>query len=119
VREALVQLKSEGLVDIFPNRGFQVRPLCAAELDEVFDLRLRIEPAAVAQGARLASEADRASAHVALADLNEALARGEFSASGRLNRAFHLALVVPRMQPVAADILARLHTQAQRYVQAH
>jgi DNA-binding GntR family transcriptional regulator len=78
VREALVQLKSEGLVDIFPNRGFQVRPLCAAELDEVFDLRLRIEPAAVAQGARLASEADRASAHVALADLNEALARGRY-----------------------------------------
>ena len=119
VREALVQLKSEGLVDIFPNRGFQVRPLCATELDEVFDLRLRIEPAAVAQGARLASEADRASAHSALADLNEALARGEFSASGRLNREFHLTLVVPRVQPVAAEILARLHTLAQRYVQAH
>jgi DNA-binding GntR family transcriptional regulator len=119
VREALVQLKSEGLVDIFPNRGFQVRPLCAAELDEVFDLRLRIEPAAVAQGARLASEADRARAQTALGELNEALAAGDFSASGRLNREFHLTLVVPRMQPVAADMLARLHTLAQRYVQAH
>ncbi len=119
VREALVQLKSEGLVDIFPNRGFQVRPLCAAELDEVFDLRLRIEPNAVAQGARLASAADRALAQAALEDLNEALAAGEFAASGRLNRAFHLMLVVPRRQPVAAEILARLHTLAQRYVQAH
>jgi DNA-binding GntR family transcriptional regulator len=119
VREALVQLKSEGLVDIFPNRGFQVRPLCASELDEVFDLRLRIEPGAAAEGARLASAADLASAQTALGNLNEALARGEYSASGRLNREFHLALIVPRRQPVAAEILGRLHTLAQRYVQAH
>src|SRR5258707_15583681 len=47
VREALVQLQSEGLVGIFPNRGFQVRPLARAELDEVFRLRLQIEPTAV------------------------------------------------------------------------
>ncbi len=62
VREALVQLQSEGLVDIFPNRGFQVRPLASAELDEVFSLRLQIEPGAVARGAKLAGAADHAAA---------------------------------------------------------
>jgi DNA-binding GntR family transcriptional regulator len=119
VREALVQLQSEGLVDIFPNRGFQVRPLAGAELDEVFRLRLQIEPTAVAQGAKLASAADHDAAISALEQLNEATAAGEFASSGRLNRAFHLLLVVPRLQPVAAEILSRLHTLAQRYVQAH
>jgi len=119
VREALVQLQSEGLVDIFPNRGFQVRPLAAAELGEVFSLRLQIEPTAVALGAKLATAADRAAVRKALDQLNDALAAGEFSASGRLNRAFHLLLIVPRLQPVAAEILGRLHTLAQRYVQAH
>jgi DNA-binding GntR family transcriptional regulator len=119
VREALVQLQSEGLVDIFPNRGFQVRPLAAAELDEVFNLRLQIEPIAVAQGAKLATPADRAAAAKALEQLNDALAADEFSSSGQLNRDFHLLLVVPRLQPVAAEILSRLHTLAQRYVQAH
>jgi len=119
VREALVQLQSEGLVDIFPNRGFQVRPLAGAELDEVFRLRLQIEPAAVALGAKLATAADHIAAHKALEQLNAALANEEFSASGRLNRAFHLLLIVPRLQPVAAEILSRLHTLAQRYVQAH
>jgi DNA-binding GntR family transcriptional regulator len=119
VREALVQLQSEGLVDIYPNRGFQVRPLTTAELDEVFSLRLRIEPAAVAQGAKLATAADHLAAQEALDALNGALAAAAFSSSGRLNRAFHLQLVVPRLQPVAADILGRLHTLAQRYVQAH
>jgi DNA-binding GntR family transcriptional regulator len=119
VREALVQLQSEGLVDIFPNRGFQVRPLSAAELDEVFSLRRRIEPPAVALGARVATRADHAAADEALARLNDALGAGEFSVSGGLNRAFHLSLIVPRAQPVAAEMLGRLHTLAQRYVQAH
>jgi DNA-binding GntR family transcriptional regulator len=119
VREALVQLQSEGLVDIYPNRGFQVRPLASTELDEVFRLRLQIEPTAVAQGAKLASAADHSAARDALEQLNEATAAGEFASSGRLNRAFHLLLTVPRLQPVAAEILSRLHTLAQRYVQAH
>lgn len=119
VREALVQLQSEGLVDIFPNRGFQVRPLAAAELDEVFSLRLQIEPAAAALGAKLAVPADHLAAAAALEQLNGALAAGESSAAGRLNRDFHLTLIVPRLQPIAADILGRLHTLAQRYVQIH
>jgi DNA-binding GntR family transcriptional regulator len=119
VREALVQLQSEGLVDIFPNRGFQVRPLTTSELDEVFSLRMRIEPAAVAQGAKLATAGDRLAARRSLERLNEALTAGEFSSSGHLNREFHLLLIVPRLQPVAAEILSRLHTLAQRYVQAH
>ncbi len=119
VREALVQLQSEGLVDIFPNRGFQVRPLAGAELDEIFSLRLQIEPIAVARGAKLATPADQGAAREALARLNDALAAGEFGSSGQLNRAFHLQLVVPRVQPVAAEIMGRLHTLAQRYVQAH
>jgi len=117
VREALVQLQSEGLVDIYPNRGFQVRPLASAELDEVFRLRLQIEPGAVACGAKLAGAADHAAARAALARLTEATAAGEFGSSGQLNRAFHLLLIVPRLQPVAAEILSRLHTLAQRYVQ--
>jgi DNA-binding GntR family transcriptional regulator len=119
VREALVQLQSEGLVDIYPNRGFQVRPLTTSELGEVFSLRMQIEPAAVALGAKLAIAADHAAAGAALDELNDALQAGEFSSSGRLNRAFHLLLIVPRVQPVASDILSRLHTLAQRYVQAH
>jgi DNA-binding GntR family transcriptional regulator len=119
VREALVQLQSEGLVDIFPNRGFQVRPLTTSELDEVFSLRMRIEPAAVALGAKLATAPDQLAARQSLERLSDALAAGEYSSSGQLNREFHLLLIVPRLQPVAAEILSRLHTLAQRYVQAH
>lgn len=119
VREALVQLRSEGLVDIFAHRGFQVRPLSAAEVQEVFNLRLAIEPEAVAKGARLASAGDRENAKAALAALNTSLAAGALHHSGDLNSEFHLALVVTHCQPVTADVLYRLHTIAQRYVRMH
>jgi DNA-binding GntR family transcriptional regulator len=119
VREALVQLRSEGLVDVFVHRGFQVRPLTEREAQEVFRLRLAIEPGAVAHGARLATEADRAAAARALAALNAALGAGELRSSSDLNCAFHLALAVPRLQPVAGEILHRLHTLSQRYVPLH
>jgi len=48
VREALVRLRAEGLIDIEAHRGFRVRPLLASEVDEVFRLRLALEPGAVA-----------------------------------------------------------------------
>lgn len=119
VREALVQLKSEGLVDIFAHRGFQVRPVSAAEVQEVFNLRFGIEPEAVAKGTKMAGDQDREYAAAALAALNASLAAGELENSGDLNSAFHLSLIVPRRQPVTAEVLQRLHTIAQRYVQMH
>jgi DNA-binding GntR family transcriptional regulator len=119
VREALVQLRSEGLLDIYAHRGFQVRPVSAEEAAEVFHLRLQIEPAAVAAGARAASVDDRAAAQQALNALNRALADNALSRSGDFNSAFHLALIVPRLNPMTADVLSRLHILSQRYVRIH
>jgi DNA-binding GntR family transcriptional regulator len=119
VREALVHLRSEGLVDIFAHRGFQVRPISVSEFTEVFNLRLQIEPDAAALGARQASKADREASQASLARLDRALAADDLGRSGDLNRAFHLALIVPALQPVTAEVLGRLHTLSQRYVQMH
>jgi DNA-binding GntR family transcriptional regulator len=119
VREALVQLRSEGLVDIFAHRGFQVRAISVSEFEEVFGLRLQIEPAAVALGARKASQADRDAARAALGKLNGALGAQQLNQAGDLNREFHLALIVPALQPVTAETLGRLHTLSQRYIQMH
>ncbi len=47
VREALARLAAEGLVEIQPNRGARVVTRTPAELHEIFELRLRLEPYAV------------------------------------------------------------------------
>lgn len=119
VREALVQLRAEGLVDIFAHRGFQVRALTQTEFEEVFSLRLTIEPDAVAEGAKIASVADRKVAADALTALNDALTANNLKDSGTLNATYHLSLAVPRLRPVTTEVLARLHILTQRYVGIH
>jgi len=54
VREALIELEREGLVEIVPQRGFRLRSISASEREEAFELRLLIETFVVR---RLAAEA--------------------------------------------------------------
>src|SRR6476619_6448544 len=46
VREALVQLEGEGLVEIEPRRGALVRPFASADLIDLYEIRALLEPAA-------------------------------------------------------------------------
>lgn len=49
IREALSRLAAEGLVELSPNRGARVTSWTPAELREIFEVRLRLEPYAVRQ----------------------------------------------------------------------
>lgn len=119
VREALVQLSAEGLVDIHANRGFQVRSMSIGEAEEVFGIRLMIEPAVCAEGARCARHEDRMEAEAALDVLVRQLAGRKMETAGESNRNFHLSLTVPRLQPIATEIVSRLLAISQRYVHTH
>ncbi|MFN3668271.1 MAG: GntR family transcriptional regulator [Brevundimonas sp.] len=118
LREALARLESEGLVVSHPNRGFIVRPLSRADAEDVFDLRLRIEPNACVLGALEAGPADQAAARAALADLDAALRQG-LADVGRKNREFHLALVRPSGRGVTVETVDRLLALSERYVRVH
>lgn len=47
VRTALLQLEAEGLVNFHPHRGAQVRTLSNAQIDEIYRLRMLLEPYAL------------------------------------------------------------------------
>ena len=51
VREALFQLEAEGLVLIEPHKGAVVSAFSLEEIDDVFDLRVLLEPRMLAQSA--------------------------------------------------------------------
>ena len=118
LREALGRLEQEGLLISQANRGFFLRPLCVGEAEEIFALRIKIEPDAVGAAADKASDADRKAARVALDTLDKSIARHSDDV-GRLNRAFHLALVIPASQQITARLVERLHIMSERYVRKH
>lgn len=63
VREAIRRLESEGLLEQRPKRGTFVRRLDRRELDEIFQVRLLLEPFAAAEAADHIRAADLAKLH--------------------------------------------------------
>lgn len=118
LREALARLQQDGLVVSIPNRGFFVTPLSEAEAREVYSLRLRIEPDAVADGALKASIEDQAHVRSVFDQLQQAGAENDIRTLD-LHRRFHMALIEPGAGPLTSSIAARLHIISDRYVKAH
>jgi len=58
VREALIELSREGLVEILPQHGFRLRSLSKAAREEIFALRMAVESLAVERLARQAGKPD-------------------------------------------------------------
>jgi DNA-binding GntR family transcriptional regulator len=118
LREALARLEQDGLVVSYANRGFFVRPMSPEEAEEIYALRIKLEPDAAAYACLRAEDADRERARQALAEFEVDAAAGKPTV-GALNRAFHLALVRPGGRTVTSNIVARLHVLADRYVRKH
>lgn len=118
LREAFARLEQEGLLVSHANRGFFVRPMSAAEAEEVYALRLKLEPDAVALAAERATAEDQQAAREAFAEIGRAIDAHGVDV-GICNRAFHLALVRPAGQPLTTQLLERLHILSERYVAKH
>lgn len=93
VREALQELRREGLVRIDPQRGTSIFCLEDSEIDQIGDFRVLLETAA----ARRIFAGDRAPAHRRMSRVVEAmhaaLAGGDVDRYRRLDADFHLVLV--------------------------
>jgi DNA-binding GntR family transcriptional regulator len=118
LREALAKLEQDGLLRSEANRGFFVRPLLHEEAEEVYALRLKLEPELVALAAERATADEQELAAQALDALEQATSTHGADV-GALNRAFHLALIRPAGQDITAGILERLHILSERYVRKH
>ncbi len=115
IREALVQLESEGFVRILPHRGAQVSELSQAEIRELFELRALLEPRLLRLSAPRLTEQD----YAALDRIN-AEYRAEIQAMnpgrwGELNTKLHLHLMSRAEQPRTLAIVAALLQNTDRY----
>jgi DNA-binding GntR family transcriptional regulator len=113
VREALQQLKAEGLVTFFPNRGAVVSALSSAEVDEIYAMRIALETLAL----------QRAIPHLTIADLAQAQAllgaidqEAQVARWSELNWEFHALLYRPANLPRLMSWVSTLHVNVARYM---
>jgi DNA-binding GntR family transcriptional regulator len=114
VREALQRLELEGLTRVLPRIGYVVSPLSLGDVQELFELRLLIEPAAAELGA------DRIEADEL--DELDGLARVSFAGADRynyaqlleVNTAFHLGVVRAAGNSRLTGVATRVLAEAER-----
>ncbi|HWS38421.1 MAG TPA: GntR family transcriptional regulator [Actinoplanes sp.] len=96
VREALMTLIGEGLVDHRANGGYRVAMMTAREFGEIYLVREALESAALRVAVAGATGADDRTARAALRALDQAIEAGDGGAAyHRESRRFHLALIAP------------------------
>jgi DNA-binding GntR family transcriptional regulator len=115
VREALLQLEAEGLVQIVPHKGAVVAGLSLAEIDDVFELRLLLEVRLLKRSAPLLTDEDFADLDRIQLAFGEAIRGKDAARWGVLNAELHAALYRRADLPRTAGIVANLLTASERY----
>lgn len=81
VRDAVNQMAAEGLVTVTPRRGTVVSPVSIRDIEELYEIRLMIEPAAAEMAASRASEPEI----TRVQELAERLESGPAASTGRVD----------------------------------
>lgn len=115
VREALFQLEAEGLVLIEPHKGAIVSSFSLEEIDDIFDLRVLLEPRMLAQSAPLLTPQDIAEVSTLGDQFKGAIAAQDIAQWGQLNARYHLALYRHARQPRTLAIVTSLLQTSDRF----
>lgn len=115
VREALIRLEREGLVELIPRRGMRVVPLSPKDMKEIYEVLTGLETAALT----LMNGKDPASVDLAplednLSHMEVALSRDDLESWAKADAHFHQALLSLCNNRRLAEMAATLSDQAHR-----
>ncbi len=113
VREALRQLVAEGLLDGDPHRGVTVHQISLEELEEIYEIRLRLEPLAMEATVTNVTSADLAEAERLLDGME---AENDPAVWTGLNAQFHALMAEAAHRPRLAAILTNLRNLSAMYI---
>ena len=110
IREALNTLRQEGYVQVIPRRGYMISPISVQDVQQVFSLRLLLEPYAAELAAqRVTGEELRQLKRLAQRSVSPQ--RAERSAP---DRSFHLAIAEASGNSRLAAFIGRLLEETER-----
>jgi len=107
VREALFELKAEGLLAQLPHRGFVVLPVTGRDLTDVSDVQAYIGGELAARAAANISDDQLRELQQIQSDLEDAYAADDERAV-RLNHEFHRAINVAADSPKLAQLMSQI-----------
>jgi DNA-binding GntR family transcriptional regulator len=113
VREALVQLRAEGLITFSPNRGAVVSELSQEEVNEIYTMRIALETKALERAVPGLRPADliRAQGVLDIMDTDDDQTRWS-----ELNWEFHATLYQAARMPRLLNTIEVLHNNVARYL---
>ncbi len=108
VREALFELKAEGLLEQQPRRGFVVRPVTVRDIADVSNVQSYLGGELAARAAAGITEAQLAQLNTIQSDLEAAYVVDDGERAVRLNHEFHRAVNVAADSPKLAQLMSQI-----------
>src|SRR5260370_34618288 len=99
VREGLLSLKGEGVVELKPRRGFVVAPLSASDVRDLFAAQALLAGELVSRATARMTPDDLRELNKVHRELPQAAAGRAGGAGGRLNHEFHWPVELPDHRP--------------------
>lgn len=94
VREALIRLENEGMVEVRPRHGMRVLPVSADDMEEIYAILTALESDAASEIARAGlAPAELDALKQAVADMDAALDRDDLRAWAKADEHFHRVLI--------------------------
>jgi len=111
IREAITRLTGEGLLTKVPHKGAYVAELSIEEVQETFEIRLRLEPWLFSQAIPHITDAEIAKAEKLVSEMDHA----DSGVWGQLNWRLHETLYLPARREITLQMLRGLHDRSDRY----
>lgn len=115
VREAMVRLEHEGIVEIRPRHGMRVLPVAATDMRDIYAVLTALEASAAEEVARRGlPPTELAVLRAAVAEMDAALAADDLRRWAAADECFHASLVAACGNRRLSGLVAQLHDQAHR-----
>lgn len=116
IREALIRLEEERLVEVRPRRGFVVLPISISDMAEIYEILTALEPVAAARLAEMspAPSASLERLEAAVDVMDAALDNNDLDAWASADLEFHRALVEEAGNSRLAGFVSTVGDQAHR-----
>ncbi len=115
IREALIRLQSEGLVEVSPRHGMRVLPVSPGDMEQIYQILTALESAAAEQAAlRKPSAGDLAPVLATCEAMEVALEKDDLDAWARADEQFHKLLLNLAGNPRLAALCFNFWDQTHR-----